>query len=117
MAFKPATLRSASIGGGVILTLSGTLSEPFEDGDAPNHANRLRIFLTSDMGIRCKCNSDRHQHHICHHIEKSDGSCDENTCMFGCRKFQPGQRIFGREMCRVVDRLPVNGIQYTCAYF
>ena len=101
----------------MILTPSGTLSELFEDGDAPNQDyihDRLRIFLTSEMRICCKCSSDRHQQHLCHHVEKSDGSCDEDTCMFECREFQPRKRIFGTEMCRVVNRMPVDGKHCTC---
>ena len=112
MAFKSTTPRSASIGVGAILAPSGTLSELFEDGDAPNNAyrhERLGIVLTSKMKICCKCSSDRQQHHLCHHIEKYDGLYDENTCMFGCRKFRLGQSILGREMSRVVNRMPVNG--------
>ena len=73
MAFQSANRRSASIGGGGILTPSGTLSELFEDGDAPNQAyrhDRLRIFLTSEMRIRCKSSSDGHQQQLCHHVYK-----------------------------------------------
>ena len=103
-------MRSASIGGSVILAPSGTLSEIFQVGDTPNNDykhERLGLFLTSEMRIRCKCTSDRQRHYLY-------GSCDENTSVFGCSAFRPGQRIFGREMSRVVNRMSSRGLVCTC---
>ena len=34
--------------------------------------------------------------------------------MYGCREFQPGQRIFGSEMAKVVNIMPVDGRHCTC---
>ena len=90
MSFQPPHLKSAIIGGGVILAPSGEMSEIFEDGDNMNRRfreQRLEIFMVSKMRGRW---------------------------LFGCDKAFPDKTQFGDELSRTVSRMSTFGKVCTC---
>ena len=70
----------------MIASPDGKLMEIFEDREPYKDFKKgmLAVYLASGRIARCQCISA--SEHRCYHRNNQDGTCDVETCEFGCKR-------------------------------